>query len=229
MIPQRIRSTPWLAFTSRLVLLTGIIAVLPSAAHSQPSFDCRKASSAAEKTVCADPGLARLDKQLAAQYKSLVRSFTDEDQIAQIKLDQNHWLSTRNACAAAAECLSKTYRERLSRLTGADRDYPAAGLFEAGEVGTFALYPLAGQYLVSIQTAKPQTGAWTCDVAGHAKMDSGALHVTSGSFSFPAVLRDERTLVVEPGKEVSAAQADACGLNGTFTLSFTRHASPDNH
>jgi len=204
------------------VLLSALIAAVPATAQTVPSFDCRKAASATEKTVCTDSNLARLDRQLGTLWRSMIRAYFDEQQIAQMKLDQTHWMTVRNACAADVECIGQAYRDRLNRLAGADHEYPAAGVFEANQVGTFALYPLSGEYLVSIQTADPKNGAWTCEVIGRAKMDAGVLRVTFGTFSFPVVLRDSRTLVVDPGKEVWAAEANACGLNGTFAFAYTR-------
>lgn len=44
--------------------------MLPSIAHPQPSFDCRKAGTATEKAICASSALADLDLQLAQVFKA---------------------------------------------------------------------------------------------------------------------------------------------------------------
>jgi uncharacterized protein len=144
-----------------------------------------------------------------------------------MKLDQNHWMTKRNSCGADTACISQAYRERVSRLGGTDPDYPVAGLWDANHAGTIAIYPLSGEYLISIQTSEPKNGVWTCEVNGRAKMDGSALRVTFGKFSFPVVLRDSRTLVVESGKEVSEAETSACGLNGSFAFVYARRS--DGH
>jgi uncharacterized protein len=212
-------------------LLSASMAAVPATAQTLPSFDCRKAASPTEKAVCADSNLAKLDRQLATLWRSTIQAYMDEQQIAQMKLDQRHWMEARNACAANVECIGRTYHDRLSRLTGADHEYPAAGVFEVNEVGSFALYPLSGEYLVSIQTADPKNGAWTCEVDGRAKakMDGNVLQVSFEKFSFPVTLRDSRTLVVASGEEVSAAAANACGLNGNFAFAYTRRLPEESH
>jgi hypothetical protein len=121
-----------------------------------------------------------------------------------------------------AQCIAKAYTDRLKLLTGTDPDYPAAGVFEVKDVGRFVLYPLGGEYLVSIQTADPKNGAWTCDVAGTTKQQGSNLQVTYQTHIFQALLKDSRTLVVDSGQQTSEVEADACGVNGTFAFTYTR-------
>lgn len=203
-------------------LLCAAIAAIPSLAQAQPSFDCRKAGNATEKAICADTNLARLDRQLSTVWKSMINGFDDNGQIAQMKADQNLWATGRNACGVEVKCIAKAYTDRLKLLTGSDPNYPAAGVFEVKDIGSFVLYPVGGEYLVSIQTADPKRGAWTCDVAGRAKQQGSNLQVTYEQHIFQALLKDSRTLVVESGQQTSEVEADACGLNGTVAFIYTR-------
>ena len=84
------------------------------------SFDCRKASSFIEKTICADAGLARLDRQVAEAYQVKLHIAYDAANKKQVLQSQRDWVALRNrTCVgpSAGACLSKFYRDRLSVLT----------------------------------------------------------------------------------------------------------------
>src|SRR5262245_10465882 len=94
-------------------LLLTLAAALASAQTQTPSFDCAKATTRVEKTICANAELARLDELLGRFY------FGALDVLSQspcMKDDQRQWLaSVRNRCDDAT-CLRKAYLERLSAL-----------------------------------------------------------------------------------------------------------------
>jgi uncharacterized protein len=213
--------------------LVAILGVFPVGARSQPSFDCQKAGNATERRICADPELARLDRELATLWRGMIRSFSNEDQLAQMKADQKQWIARRNECAGDSKCISSRYQAQIDRFRGDDPDYPAAGVFEAEGTGTIALYPSSGKYLVAILTADPSKGSWTCDVSGFAQQNGNALRVTSGDLSFPVTLRDRSTLVstlvVDQNNEVSAVAERQCGLNGTFAFTYMREETKKSH
>ncbi|MBF0273384.1 MAG: DUF1311 domain-containing protein [Magnetococcales bacterium] len=82
-----------------------------------PGFDCRKAASTVEKTICTDVNLAQMDGELSTIYKhALQRTKQDEN----LKTQQLNWLrQVRNACADAP-CLSKAYQGRINALRQMD-------------------------------------------------------------------------------------------------------------
>lgn len=78
-----------------------------------PSFDCGKASSMVEKTICADPNLAQLDSKLMALYQQAMKQTDNGDAL---KSQQLNWLrQVRNPCTSAA-CLSNAYQQRIAEL-----------------------------------------------------------------------------------------------------------------
>lgn len=85
-----------------------------------PSFDCRKASTAIERTVCGDPRLAKADLDLAAYYDGIRRGHSTTRARAQLAQFQKDWIKRRNIdCASSrdmAECLLKTYKEQRAAL-----------------------------------------------------------------------------------------------------------------
>ncbi len=188
---------------------------------AQPSFDCRKAASRAEKTICADAALARLDSQMGRTWKRLLDAFDTEDaQQTQMKQDQRAWMARRDQCADA-DCIGKLYRARLSALDGTEPAHRFSGLYEVKE-GFFALYPIGDRYLVHIQSAEPHDGRWECDLNGEADASGDDLRVNVEGTVFPAHLGDTKTLVVGDGASVYKAASMFCGLNGTFAFSYLR-------
>jgi uncharacterized protein YecT (DUF1311 family) len=82
------------------------------------SFDCAKASSPVEKTVCADAALARLDRQVGEAYaRTREADFNPKARTAALET-QRAWLAARDkACGGGnAACLSDSYRKRLAAL-----------------------------------------------------------------------------------------------------------------
>lgn len=77
------------------------------------SFDCSKASTAVEGSICANAELSDLDVQLSAEYKK-ARSISSD--AAVLRKEQLAWLKTRNACGANVGCLTKAYTLRISEL-----------------------------------------------------------------------------------------------------------------
>jgi uncharacterized protein YecT (DUF1311 family) len=88
----------------------------------QPSYDCAKAASAVEKTICSDVALARLDRDMAAQYRMWLQwNPNDAGRLARQRADQQAWLAARKQCGGApssamAACLIRLYRMRIAVL-----------------------------------------------------------------------------------------------------------------
>jgi uncharacterized protein len=81
------------------------------------SFDCAKAETADEKTVCADRALNDLDFEMSVLYTQLkpllgmgARGDMEDAQVA--------WLKRREGCGSDRTCLSKAYEDRLLQLRG---------------------------------------------------------------------------------------------------------------
>ena len=55
------------------------------------SYDCAKASTRIEKTICDDPGLSNLDDRLAASYRTQ-RARLGSTGAAWVKASQANWL-----------------------------------------------------------------------------------------------------------------------------------------
>ncbi len=94
--------------------------ILAASALAQPSFDCAKAVSDAEKTICSDPNadLAASDAALARIYKALKQEGGHDGVLG----SQKAWLANRDACGVDRECIAATYEMRLQELARAAGD-----------------------------------------------------------------------------------------------------------
>lgn len=80
-----------------------------------PSFDCAKASNGAERLICSDRDLARVDVELNQAYLKARAATTDKKQL---QAEQVEWMKhSRNACSDK-ECMLKAYGERKAALAG---------------------------------------------------------------------------------------------------------------
>lgn len=138
-------------------------AILPmlwaTAAAAQPGFDCTKATTAAEKAICADPRLAGADAAMTKAFAALLRARLPVQQAA-LRNDQKRWVTERDAGCfdkkddALARCLLAATRARQHFL---------AGEGENGAAGAPALLPVyflelrKGAYDITI--AYPQFAA----------------------------------------------------------------------
>ena len=77
------------------------------------SFDCKKASTFAERSICADGYLSTVDGALASAYKQALTTTQDPDRLRQLQRD---WIVERDQCTTQ-KCLDKALGERVSFLT----------------------------------------------------------------------------------------------------------------
>jgi uncharacterized protein len=110
-----------LTFFSVILIAVAISSGYALDAYAQgPSFNCSKASSSVEITICQDKDLSQMDQRLSDIY-SLARKYNDHDQTLkeQITSSQKSWLKERDQCGVAQNakmCLSDVYSHRIDEL-----------------------------------------------------------------------------------------------------------------
>lgn len=83
------------------------------------SFDCKKAGSAVEKSICSDRELSDLDSELGRTYRTVLSSTPNS---ASLVAEQKSWLASRNQCPDMG-CLKSAYQDRLTALRGAGQPF----------------------------------------------------------------------------------------------------------
>ncbi len=112
----------------KLYVLLLVIAA-PNIAYAV-SFDCNKAKTPVEYTICNNAELSSLDDQLATRYKEAIRT-TDKKE--SLKADQRRWLTIRNNCNDI-ECLKDVYINRIGALDGYTTQVAGERLCRSGEM-----------------------------------------------------------------------------------------------
>jgi uncharacterized protein len=80
-----------------------------------PSFNCDKAKSKSEKTICSDSGLSRLDFMLNEKYQKSKKNLSGKEYGDSIP-NQRQFLKERDQCGNDKTCLSKIMETRTTKL-----------------------------------------------------------------------------------------------------------------
>ena len=85
------------------------------------SFDCKKAASWVEKTVCDSPELSKLDDTMAKKYRTNLNDAANEEDSESYKnnviIDQNLWLNFQRNTCKDTKCLIREYKEYIEEQT----------------------------------------------------------------------------------------------------------------
>jgi len=80
------------------------------------SFNCTQANTQNEKWICASETISKLDDDLSAQYKELLKIYIDNSAVIQW---QREWLKSDALKCQNSLCLEKAYQKRVAELKSA--------------------------------------------------------------------------------------------------------------
>lgn len=224
------------------VFLMGAIAASATTLAATPSFNCAQATTAVEELLCADDGLARQDRLLAAVYKRALERL-DADGIARLRAEQRAWARGRaEACPPdrpdAAQCLTNVYEARIAAVRPLSFDdlrlYPGVEVQAERRAPLACLRfdaPLAPDQAAAIESYLESAGGErlaarmngdTLCVEGLAHGETHSLTVKQGLAGEGAVLRADVTVDVEipdrprrivfPSRGLILPRVDVAGL-----------------
>lgn len=87
----------------------------PPFATESPSYSCARAHSASERAVCANPGLAALDRNMANRYVDALRT-ADPAASQLLRQTRDPFLGYRERCGSDASCIDRVYRGRIREI-----------------------------------------------------------------------------------------------------------------
>lgn len=222
------------AITSLILMGTALSAASAPAA----SFDCAKAGTIVEKTICADPALSKLDERMAAAYKIRLKDWNG-DNADYVKADQRAYLRLYHeinhpeeseidpVCLSTPQeafisCLNDVLSRRVEELE--NPDYKLSGVYFRGSGddrdGMILIWPARKAGLDSLRmTLKDDgefIGTWTTaethGVAVHGTTLTAKL-LPDGALEKPCTL----TLNVEADEaEVESGDCGDLDLDGTY-------------
>lgn len=210
------------------ILLAGAILAASPAPAAPPSFECAKAASRVERTICASAPLARADAALSAAYQEARRALAPEA-AALLLVDEKRFLAARERVFSTgdkdpAALLLGEIEDRIAFLRSLRVPPPGrlAGTW-SNLFGTATVTPgPGGEFAVKVDANEPITARWTCGAQGKGKGTATAtgalLTVSLGEDGSALTLaRDGETLKLGsvPGKGEAEGTADYCGLNGS--------------
>lgn len=92
-------------------LMLAVLLISPMA-HAT-SFNCAKAATFVEKTICADATLGKLDDALTDNYNAMLApDLGDGPDNKALRKEQRAWIAQRNKCTTE-KCLTDLYRKRV--------------------------------------------------------------------------------------------------------------------
>ena len=201
------------------------------------SFDCRKASTPTEKTICGSAELAAADSRMAAAWKRSTKIYADPEgvsadpkaMLALLRKEQMEWLRKRNACGGTVSCLRHAYQQRIAVLEF--RPYPEPAPVD-GLVGSFSHEGFMVLYVqrhdgisarVLIDGAEPKNGRWICHFEGIGTMHENRLEAKDEQTGSRLVLeRDGDGIRIPDTDSNYAANMKNCGLNGMMNFTYRR-------
>jgi uncharacterized protein len=92
-----------------------LFAVLVCGYSSAAGFDCRAAGTLAEKLICSDAALSKMDEQLVSDYRKMLASL---DAVNKKKLmgEQRAWLKNSRGLCDDLACLRRSYETRIRMI-----------------------------------------------------------------------------------------------------------------
>lgn len=91
----------------------GLLSLLFMGVSNAASFDCAKAGTPFEKTICSNPALSDLDENMANTYAA-AKSLSSNPE--QLKAGQIAWIKSARACGTDVTCIQNSYKNRIGEL-----------------------------------------------------------------------------------------------------------------
>jgi uncharacterized protein len=101
--------------TPRLRTALFMIATLAAGSACAASFDCKRARSPDEKSICASRQLSEMDVEMSVRYQMLT-GLVAMGTRGNMQDEQQAWLKSRQACSSDHACLLDAYRRRIGTL-----------------------------------------------------------------------------------------------------------------
>jgi uncharacterized protein YecT (DUF1311 family) len=205
------------------------------AQQAKPSFDCAKASTSAEKSICSDPALAEADIAIAQSYASALKRL-DAPARKALQSDQRDFVSYRGSIADLNVDtpkdqqnidLGEFMRDRATFLASLEKPSPSfAGIWKSVQ-GQVAI-KLSGRnkVAISVDIADPISGGRACNFEGTVKVakplefvDTGEDEKRTGHVYF---FREGDALVMKEGAKGKrdGEELPSCGANGQASGTF---------
>jgi len=205
----------------RALAVAALVALSPVAAFAQngPSFDCAKASNGAERAICKDPAMAKVDRELSSLYAGLLAKLTGPARQS-LEKSQIQWIVGRNRACVPNEdpdvivrCLKTRYANRIADLKAA-----AAGPYPFIEDQSVEKSGTVGKVRYTIDLRYPRFAGTTADFTSvnRSYADAAAKAVRETTPTADAGVDREQEWQAEQGYALYRPGPDAITVALTF-------------
>ncbi len=156
------------------------------------SFNCKKAGTFIEHTICGDDKLSKLDEDLAKAYKKARKN----GDAKAIKKEQRKWLKTTRKSCKNVKCLRKVYAQRVDELNGNTKSSSAptwAGKYNKGDADLSIEKDLSFMYVAM----NPAKGFNMCNIEGKFSQQRDTLSFSDNGCSVKIKSLNHSTLAVK--------------------------------
>lgn len=178
-------------------LTTTIALLVFSGGVFAAGFDCSKAATLVEQSICANKQLSELDDALSAGYKKALAGPGNSEAI---KKRQKEWIvGERNKCPDTA-CLKNAYTKRIAELAKV-----STPTLEAGNEVTV---PEGQQWVIdSFMPYESERGIGTADLYVEGNANVGGKYSLSGKFDISVGPGASGPIVVYGGSKLSVGDS----------------------
>ncbi len=214
----RLHVTLGFHMTIRTLTALGLFLTTPALSEESPAFDCTKAKSSAEKLICEDADLAKLDRLIADRYAAALEAIKGLDTGSAraektLRANQRGWIKGRDDCWKAAdlrECVEAAYLRREGQLVARWMLEEPKGVFFWGCGGNPANEVVTVFFDTTLPSVRFERGD-TIDTGSLVRTASGSRY--EGSFG--------RSIWIK-GDRAAYREADPDGTTYECTLSKKR-------
>jgi len=192
-------------------------------------FDCKKARTTIEKTICSDSALGRADEQMNNAYKKLMKSL-ESVEAQNFQQEQREWLEFRNVNCLAEDvpCLLAINLERAAILnfrmspqftTAATTQI--SGMYAINSHMVMRIQPLSAQKVfIEIAGAEPIKVSWVCNFSGSGELNKNEVVITHESDNTPITFTFVGNTVEVKGENLE----HFCGLGGNISGKYIKRS-----
>lgn len=179
------------------ILLVTLFSTVSINAYSA-SFDCAKASTVVEKSICNNAPLSALDDQLTAIYSKAFKASSAQSELKKQELD---WIKTKRNICTTEDCISAAYISRIAELNLLEQSplqtTPASSKIQAIQSApTIPVTTTTDSSGLKLQTIKIEGVGSTVELAAQ-NAAQNALTQVVGSFIDVEKKLDKKTEIVD--------------------------------
>ncbi len=191
------------------------------------SYDCKKAQTTIEKTICNNSALSRADEQMGNAYNKLKNSL-ESVEAQNFHQEQREWLEFRNVNCLAEDvsCLlainlnrAAILNFRMSPQFTTAMTTQISGMYAINSHMVMRVQPMSAQKIfIEIAGAEPIKVNWVCNFSGDGDLNHNEVLIVHESDNTPITFTFVGNTVEVKGENLE----HFCGLGGNISGTYIK-------